>query len=276
MKHASGPRAAGTGGFTLIELLVVMGIIGLLVGLLVPAVNFAITTARVSSTRNTISALSAGLYAFKRDWGMFPPSSNKAGRPGSDGTYTKVNGFENLALYLVGPQGNGWGLPNNRGAPFGGLASEKLGPYFEQEKGADIHSVRDNFPSLPPPRDSPPYGSILYFRYEPTGTAPGVLQPSTTGITGLLDYSDNPSGASTDTTKGFASEQQFLASVTYTMLGATGGTRPVRWRSEDFVLISAGPDRLFGYVSSGDPPQAASVYNEVSGFYCDDVTSFSK
>jgi prepilin-type N-terminal cleavage/methylation domain-containing protein len=276
MKRTSGWLGARAGGFTLIELLVVMGIIGLLVGMLVPAVNYAITAGRVAATRNTISSISAGLYAFRTHWGMFPPSRNDSTRLGVTDSYTQRYGYANLALYLLGPQGNGWGAPNNKGAPFGGIATEKFGPYFEPERGADIHTVRDAFPALPSTGTSTAEtlarGCILYFRYEPNIAPPSFL----TGIAGCLAYDDNPAGQSTDTSQGFVNQQHFAASATYTLLSATGGTAPVRWRSDEFLLISSGPDRLFGYVTSGDFPTAATQYNNLAGFYCDDITNTSK
>ena len=279
MKRTSGRLGAGAGGFTLIELLVVMGIIGLLVGMLVPAVNYAITAGRVAATRNTINSLSAGLYAFRKDWGMFPPSSKKVStRLGVTDSYTQRYGYANLALYLLGPQGNGWGAPNNKGAPFGGIATEKFGPYFEPERGADIHTVRDAFPALPATGTSSPEslarGCILYFRYESNEAPPSFLQGK--GIAGCLAWDDNPAGQSCDTSQGFVNDQHFAASATYTLLSATGGTAPVRWRSDEFLLISSGPDRLFGYVTTGDTPTAATQFNNLAGFYCDDITNTSK
>jgi type II secretory pathway pseudopilin PulG len=50
-----------------VELLVVMGIIGLLIGLLMPAVNAAILAVRSAATRNIISAVETGLAASDHD-----------------------------------------------------------------------------------------------------------------------------------------------------------------------------------------------------------------
>ncbi|MGB2613988.1 MAG: prepilin-type N-terminal cleavage/methylation domain-containing protein, partial [Phycisphaerae bacterium] len=52
-------------GFTLIELLVVMGILGLLVMLLMPAVNYAILVAYRVATQQTIGRIEAGLAGFQ-------------------------------------------------------------------------------------------------------------------------------------------------------------------------------------------------------------------
>lgn len=51
-------------GFTLVELLVVMAIIGILVGLLVPAINIARASARSAQCQNNLRQLGLGVLAF--------------------------------------------------------------------------------------------------------------------------------------------------------------------------------------------------------------------
>lgn len=58
-------QASRRGGFTLIEMLVVIGIIILLVGLLVPAVQKARDSATRARTKNEISGLATGIENFK-------------------------------------------------------------------------------------------------------------------------------------------------------------------------------------------------------------------
>jgi prepilin-type N-terminal cleavage/methylation domain-containing protein len=256
-------------GFTLVELLVVMGIIGVLVSLLIPAVTYAYQAARVASTKQTIHSLADGLYAFKADWGMFPPSSKTAGKPGADGRYTQQYGYMNLAMYLIGPQGQGWGYANNQGAPFGGAATQQYGPYFQPAKGAEIHVVRDSFPLPPPPNDKVPRGCILYYRFDPNDN---TGNPTGTGLFGRFAWDDNPPGSTSDTGQGFASDAHFRLSFLYRGYSGVGGTQQ-RWRSEDFVLVSSGPDRLFGYVTNDDPPVASASLDDPKGAFCDDVTN---
>ena len=59
-------------GFTLVELLVVIAIIGVLVGLLIPAVNFARQTARKAECLNNIRGIGQALVQFESDKGAFP------------------------------------------------------------------------------------------------------------------------------------------------------------------------------------------------------------
>lgn len=62
-------------GFTLIELMMVVGIIAILLAILVPAVQSAISNARNREVASEITGLETAVAAFKAQYGVNPPSS---------------------------------------------------------------------------------------------------------------------------------------------------------------------------------------------------------
>jgi prepilin-type N-terminal cleavage/methylation domain-containing protein len=67
--------AAPRGGFTLVELLVVIAIIGILVALLLPAVNAARESARRTQCSNNLGNLAKAVLLYESTHGRFPPAS---------------------------------------------------------------------------------------------------------------------------------------------------------------------------------------------------------
>lgn len=116
---ARGGRAAGRSGFTLVELLVVIAIIGVLMGLLLPAVQMAREAARRTSCANNMRNIGIAVMNHESGKGYFPPSL-----------------FVNMGF----PPG----APGQPGSPFPAIVHSFhvfLLPYMEQDNIADQYNM---------------------------------------------------------------------------------------------------------------------------------------
>jgi prepilin-type N-terminal cleavage/methylation domain-containing protein/prepilin-type processing-associated H-X9-DG protein len=102
------------GGFTLVELLVVIAIIGVLVALLLPAVQMAREAARRTQCSNNLRQIEIGLHSFHDSYTFLPP-----------GAISSSTGNAALKLNLKSGAIHGWAI--------------FIYPYIEQKNLADLY-----------------------------------------------------------------------------------------------------------------------------------------
>lgn len=201
-------------GFTLVELLAVIGIIGILVAILIPAVNGARRSARNASATATIKSVGDNLEMYINDHKRYPDSArrpdpitlNWPDNPSTGGARPSpavLNGAHWLARAMFGH--DFLGLDTSRSVEKGsaGVDYETLKtaprdkPYME---GADNWAIDDVEGGKLQAAGSPgtgravmtdPFGfPILYYRANPKAGLPFGDGIATTGIYNLSDNED--------------------------------------------------------------------------------------
>lgn len=273
LKHNHTGSAGVRGGFSLVEMLVVIGVIGILVGLLAPAINLIRARAKAAKAASVVQVLRAGCEAYHQTFNAYPGPYSNAQCTGSPAT-----GPENLVLGLIGGlQIDGSGNVTFSSALVGigprnlNLANPKTYPPFIENWSQMLISP-SRVTELMPGRSIPVFVErshterpILYLRARPG--APGIVDTAGNAQYDLrmittytsAAYNADPYNAKRRAPKGLSGDKGLaLVGDVNGPLYADGTPNdagpyfrnpslPTVPRSRDgYMLIAAGPDGLYG------------------------------
>ena len=169
--------------FTLVELLVVIAIIGILIGMLLPAVQQVREAARRTSCQNNLRQLGLANLTYESSYGNLPPGVNyKNQNEGGDGPWARGDavvprpsgsefarriGWGSIILPHV-EQGNLW---EQFSADTGGFESDPFGDGFPQPSAAPQQSL----PVFMCPSDASPDGDKNAYYTHNDVAAQGLL-----------------------------------------------------------------------------------------------------
>lgn len=151
-KTRAGGRAGPTTrrrGFTLVELLVVITIIGILVSLLMPAVQMARESARQTQCRNNLKQLALACRSYETNHGVFAPGHTDYG--GNEHSWmTLILPFiEQQALYDLYDFDKRWSHAANRPVKETDLAMQLCPSANRQDKGQGDYAGMNGSRGLP-------------------------------------------------------------------------------------------------------------------------------
>lgn len=293
--------------FTLVELLVVISIIGLLIGIALPAFKHARIAAKNTATQAVIGSIESGLTQYREERSLgntYPPSiSDKFDGnypiirdPIETGeTYPRISGASLLVYGLAGPDNEGTAAFTSGSSPWAdNMGGDGTGGVFDRDPttrkvpaprygpfaGSDLldRVKRLNefkkFPvgdlNLGSEKDATLHqrvftdlfdGPILYYRARRAARSMITNPKGNAPVIGVYDFRDNmlltqyPGSALATTLydgdNGFATTpgtfDSFILDSRASRMDTSGKVtlaRPVR--ADDFLLISAGADLLFG------------------------------
>jgi prepilin-type N-terminal cleavage/methylation domain-containing protein len=257
-------------GFTIVELLTVLAIIALLAGLLIPALNMARNAARVAKQKVQFVSIDQAIYAFRNDYGDYPPSN-------LDTTAGSYCGAQKLAEALLGLDlmgfhpSSAWRADgkNATGTPVYDLTNtdnlaQRKSRYLELEN-VGAFKIREVFvsgySSLAPDtyvlcdvfgKTLVTIGTksvnagmpILYYKANSSGI--GLIANLRREAEVTYRYTDNADIVTTQQSEQYIGDiDRFVNFITNPKVPNAGGY-PQPYRPDSYILISAGIDGIYG------------------------------
>jgi len=255
-------------GFTLVEMLVVIGIILLLMGILLPAINRAYVQSVRSRIFADLQSIGTALEAYKQDFGDIPRVVTQAGATN--------RGDSVLCRALIAPgneAADGADGPGFRIHPRVGTTPQGkvFGPYLSPEKfkydPTNLWILDRNgkrilyFPGNKSANTSVPGGYIAAFPYTGSTSAVKPMYNTNDIDMSLFDYGGG------NAARGLA---KFQALMGCEFAGANAGAAgPSSVFTGEYLLWSAGPDEKYGLVEDPSTPAFSATK-------CDDVANFPR
>ena len=283
------PDQTARRGFTLMELLVVIVIIGILMALIIPAVQRARTRVQVAAVSAEITQLDQAIGSFKTRFGIEPPSSltipinatfwtaedrQKVQRvwdqfdfatcgglgyppnPADPANPVRLNGAECLVFFLGGLNSNPSGSANlvgfskNPRTPWSTVGENNDGPFYDRFDADRLVDIDED-------------GAVEFLDSLPGQTRPllffssqGKSYRKTNSATAWDDF--DVSGGTTN-----------AADMSSLYVGADGKTPE---RSQGFQIVSPGLDGLYGI---GGKYTNGSEFTAQRSVEADNITNFS-
>lgn len=267
--------------FTLVEILTTVAIIGILLAVLIPALNQVGKSALVVKQRAQFHTIEMGLEAFRGDIGDYPPSA------WDTGTYGQYSASQRLAEAIIGrdgfgfhprsqfrADGNGY---NDLGAlvplyaPVVNLTADpdnlaaRKGPYLELESAnavtlsaiytdavrgslVDSFILADSFRTVKHRVTGKKTGMpILYYKADRTKTSHSDTTTDDNTYNVYDSIGDLSAGGGIATKPSGIHQLRLETGKFYRRTQNPNFTSPPRpYRAESFILHSAGPDGIYG------------------------------